>query len=104
MSLYNDDCFNILPTLERGSVDFILVDPPFAKTALTWDKGLDWDKLWPLLYYVAKPNAAIAVFSSQPFTTLLINSNLSDFRYDVIWYKGRGTTPLLAKKQPMRSH
>ena len=40
----------------------------------------------------------------QPFTSMLIQSNWLDFRYVLIWDKGKGSNPLLANKQPMRSH
>jgi site-specific DNA-methyltransferase (adenine-specific) len=102
--LFNDACQNVFPKLPTGSVQAIIVDPPMGKTFLPWDKMLPWKNLWPHIYRIIKPNAAVAIFAVQPFTTYLINTNIKDFKYDLVWNKGRGTTPLLAKRQPMRSH
>lgn len=40
--------------------------------------------------------------SAQPFTSMLVVSNLSLFKYDWVWRKPKGTGHLNAKKQPMR--
>jgi site-specific DNA-methyltransferase (adenine-specific) len=51
-----------------------------------------------------KPTGAIVLTASQPFTTLLAQSNLSLFRYEIIWEKSRGTNYLQANKQPLKTH
>ena len=40
--------------------------------------------------------------ASQPFTSILVCSNLKMFKYDWCWQKPKGTGHLNAKKQPMR--
>jgi site-specific DNA-methyltransferase (adenine-specific) len=42
--------------------------------------------------------------ASQPFTTHLIYSNLSAYRYNWVWEKEQGVNFLQAKKQPMKVH
>ena len=60
--------------------------------------------MWEQLKRVIKPNGAIVMTASQPFTTTLIASNLGEFRYTWIWDKARPSNPQLAKKQPLKSH
>lgn len=53
---------------------------------------------------VCKVNAAIVLFSSQPFTTDLINSNRKLFKYEIIWDKVTKTNFYDAYRRPMKSH
>ena len=59
-----------------------------------------WDKVNTLI----KPNGVIALFGRQPFTTKLINSNISNFKYEWVWIKNRGTGHLNAKIMPLSCH
>jgi hypothetical protein len=52
---------------------------------------------------VTKPNAAIVLFASQPFTSVLISSNIADFSHQWIWNKGDGANPFLATKMPIKN-
>jgi len=51
---------------------------------------------------VCKKNAAIVLTASQPFTSMLVASNLTEFKYCWYWKK-RPVNFLNAKKQPMRN-
>ncbi len=54
---------------------------------------------------VIKDNGAIVLFGSEPFTSLLIVSNLPMFRYDLVWDKvNLYTGTLLANKRPLKRH
>jgi site-specific DNA-methyltransferase (adenine-specific) len=85
-----------------GSVDMILADLPYGTTQNKWDSVLPLPELWREYHRVAKATAATVLTSAQPFTSMLVLSNLADFRYDWIWRKPKGTGHLNAKKQPMR--
>lgn len=101
--IWHDDCFAVLPSLRTNSVDLVLCDLPYKKTALKWDKAtLDLKELWRQWNRIC--TGPIVLTAMQPFTTVLINSNPKDFRYALVWDKGKGSNPLLANKQPMRSH
>ena len=80
IKLYNADCLDILPQLEENSVDLILCDLPYGTTCLKWDKIIDFDQLWTEYQRIIKPDGIIALFSIQPFTTMLISSQLSMYR------------------------
>lgn len=60
--------------------------------------------MWEQLKRVIKPNGAIVMTASQPFTTVLIASNMKMFRYCWIWEKEQGVNFQLAKKQPLKVH
>lgn len=104
LRLFNDDCFNVLPAIAAQSVDLICADIPYGTTECKWDSVLDLKRMWIELYRVAKPNAAIVIFSAQPFTSVLVASNLKHWRSEWIWEKGNATGFLNAKKQPLRAH
>ncbi len=89
--------------IESGSVDMVLTDPPYGTTACKWDAVIPLGPMWAQLKRIIKPNGAIVMTASQPFTTTLIASNMSDFKYCWVWEKNFKTGHLNAKKQPMRS-
>lgn len=102
--LHNADCFDVFPTIASGTVDLVCADIPYGTTQCRWDSVLDLETMWAELYRIAKPNAAIVLFSAQPFTSILVSSNLADWRSEWIWEKGNATGFLNAKKQPLRAH
>ena len=60
--------------------------------------------MWEQLKRVIKPNGAIVLFSSQPFTTNLISSNLEMFKYEIIWNKTKAGNFIQAKNCPLKLH
>jgi DNA modification methylase len=102
--LYNDDCFNVFPLIPDKSVDAIICDLPYGTTACKWDLIIPLQSLWGEYKRIVKPNRAIVLFGSQPFTTDLIMSNRDWFKYELIWDKNKGCQPALSKIQPMKSH
>jgi site-specific DNA-methyltransferase (adenine-specific) len=104
LSLYNDDCLDILPTLKDKSIDLILTDPPYGTTACKWDSVIPFDPMWKELKRIIKDNGCIALFGSEPFSSHLRLSNLKWYKYDWIWQKNNTSGFALAKKQPMRNH
>ena len=102
--IYNGDCLEIMDRLiEEGvKVDCILTDPPYGTTACKWDTVIPFDKMWERLNKLIKPNGAIVLFGSEPFSSALRMSNIKNYKYDWIWEKEQGTNQFLAKKQPLR--
>jgi site-specific DNA-methyltransferase (adenine-specific) len=87
-----------------GSVDMVLADPPYGTTACKWDSIIPLEPMWAHLKRIIKPNGAIVMTASQPFTTTLIASNIKQFKYCWVWHKTRPSNFPLAKKQPMKYH
>lgn len=100
--LLHGDCLEIMRSVPAQSVDMILTDPPYGTTACKWDSIIPLEPMWEQLKRIIKPNGAIVMTASQPFTSALIMSNPEWFKYDWTWRKPKGTGHLNAKKQPMR--
>ena len=103
-TLFWADCFDVFPFIEDKSIDAIICDLPYGTTACKWDSVLPLDKLWKEYERIIKPNGAIILFGSQPFTSVLICSNLEWFKYELIWKKNIPSGFFNAKKQQMKIH
>ena len=102
--LWKGDCLELMKDIPDGSVDLILTDPPYQTTNLSWDSMIPLDEMWFELKRVIKPNGATILFSSQPFTTILIASNIKRFKYCMVWKKSKCGSPLTAKYKPLTKH
>ena len=60
--------------------------------------------MWQKLNKLIKPNGAIVLFGSEPFSSALRMSNIKDYKYDWIWDKKIPSGMSYAKFQPMRQH
>ena len=100
--LYKGDCLEIMKQIPYGSVDAIIADPPYGTTQCKWDSVIDFQLMWGELDRIIKPNGAIVLFGSEPFSSTLRMSNIKNYKYDWIWEKPKGTGFLNAKKQPLR--
>ena len=55
--------------------------------------------MWEQLKRVIKPNGAIALFGSEPFSSALRMSNIKNYKYDWYWEKERITNISQVKKR-----
>ena len=101
IELWQGDCLELMKNVPDKSVDMILTDPPYGKTACKWDSIIPFEPMWEQLNRIIKPNGAICLFGSEPFTSFLICSNIKNFKYNWIWQKNKSTGFLNAKKQPL---
>lgn len=104
VSTFNGDCLDIMPTIPEGSVDMILTDLPYGTTNNGWDSVVPLDRLWDEYRRIAKDDAAVVLFSQQPFTTILGASNIRELRYEWIWEKSHPTGFLNASRAPLKNH
>jgi site-specific DNA-methyltransferase (adenine-specific) len=102
--LYHGDCLEIMPTLEAGSVDAIITDLPYGTTACEWDSIIPLVPMWEAVKRILKPNGAFVTTASQPFTSILVVSNLKWFKYEWQWEKDQVTNPQLAKYMPLKNY
>jgi len=98
------DCLEVMKTIKDNSIDAIITDPPYGTTACKWDSVIDFELMWEQLNRIIKPNGAIVLFGSEPFSSALRMSNIKNYKYDWIWNKTQSTSFGLAKKQPMRTY
>ena len=79
--IYNIDCLEGMKHIPDGSIDAIICDLPYGTTACAWDSIIPFDQLWAEYKRIAKPNAAIVLFGSEPFSTFLRMSNFDCWKY-----------------------
>lgn len=144
--LIKGDCLEVMPTLEPGSFDAVICDPPYGITACGWDSVIPFSEhvivdgkpmyrdeyilrmlfntyhgetarywrdvfdeecvpgMWENIKRVLKPNGAVVLFGSQPFTSKLIMSNPGWFKFEWILNKKAVSNVGNAKFQPLRCH
>ena len=98
------DCLERMKEIPDGSVDMILTDPPYGTTACKWDSIIDLDLMWEQLKRIIKPNGAIVMTASQPYTSKLISSNYKMFKYSLVWEKEAASNFLNFKYQFGKIH
>ena len=96
------DCLEVMRRIPDCTADMILTDLPYGTTDCAWDEIIDFSLLWREYDRIAEPNAAVVLFSAEPFTAKLIMSNPRAFRYLWYWIKPYSTGFTFAKYQPMR--
>ena len=104
VKLLQGDCLELLKDIPDGSIDAVMTDMPYGTTACKWDTVVDLDALWVEIKRITKPNAAIVMTASQPFTTTLIASNIKNFKHEWVWQKNRGSNFATVKYQPFKEH
>ena len=102
MMLHLGDCLDVMWDIPDGSVDMVMTDPPFGTTACKWDSVIPLEPMWAQLKRITKPNGAIVLMASQPFTSALVMSNVKMFKYCWVWMK-RPVNFLNAKKMPTKN-
>jgi site-specific DNA-methyltransferase (adenine-specific) len=103
-SLYFGDCLEVMKQIPGNSIDMVLCDLPYGKTACNWDSVIPFDALWKQYERIVKDNAAILLFGSEPFSSNLRISKLKLFRYDWIWQKPYKTLHPRASFRPLLEH
>jgi site-specific DNA-methyltransferase (adenine-specific) len=95
------DCLEVMPEIPNESIDAIICDPPYGTTACKWDSVIPFDLMWEQLNRVIKPNGAIVLFGSEPFSSALRMSNIENYKYDWIWEKSQGVNFAQCNHMPM---
>ena len=105
MILINWECLEEMDKLiaEWVKVDAIICDPPYWTTACKWDSVINFDAMWERLNKLIKPNWAIVLFGSEPFSSALRMSNIKNYKYDWIWEKTRPTWFSHSKNMPLKN-
>ena len=128
IQLFNADCLTKMKDISSNSIDLIICDLPFgcltnknhadgtpgeskggkmhsANTGCSWDIKIDLEAFWKEIRRIRKNDHTPCIhFTTTKYGFDLYNSNPKEFRYDLVWDKGRGVSFLSANKMPMRSH
>ena len=103
VTLMQGDCIERMKEIDAGSVDMVLADPPYGTTACKWDSVIPLEPMWEQLKRIIKPNGAIVMTASQPFTSKLVMSNPRWFKYCWVWEKDNASNFFAAKFQPLNN-
>ena len=103
IELIKKECIQAMREIEDNSIDAVITDPPYGTTACKWDSVIPFKPMWEQLNRITKPNGAIVLFGSEPFSSALRMSNIKNYKYDWVWKKNKPTGMLNAKRQPMRN-
>ena len=95
------DCLEVMKTIEDKSIDSVITDPPYGTTACKWDSVIDFELMWEQLNRIIKPNGAIVLFGSEPFSSALRMSNIKKYKYDWVWNKKLAGGFAVAKYRPL---
>ena len=104
IQLYKGDCLELMKSIPDKSIDAIITDPPYGTTACKWDSVIPFEPMWEQLNRIIKPNGAIVLFGSEPFSSALRMSNIKNYKYDWVWSKNTYTNFYFVKKQPAKKH
>ena len=96
------NCLEVMKGIPDGSIDAIITDPPYGTTACKWDSVIDFDLMWEQLNRIIKPNGAIVLFGSEPFSSALRMSNIKNYKYDWVWEKNIASNFMGTKYQPLK--
>jgi site-specific DNA-methyltransferase (adenine-specific) len=98
------DTLEKMKEIPDGSIDMVLCDLPYGTTACKWDTVIPFEPLWEAYRRVLSTTGTVVLTAAQPFTSVVVCSNLQDFKYAWIWEKNRPTLPHHAKNRPMAKH
>ena len=104
IDLIKGECLEVMKSIPDVSIDAIITDIPYGTTACKWDYVIPFKPMWEQLNRIIKPNSAIVLFGSQPFTSSLIMSNPKMFKCEWIYNKKVPSNFGAAKFQPMKYH
>jgi site-specific DNA-methyltransferase (adenine-specific) len=102
--LINGEAIAELQKLDNESIDHIIVDLPYGVTSNKWDAVIPFEDMWAEFNRVIKHGGNIVLFAIQPFASMLITSNIKNYKYELIWQKSNPSGQLLTGSRPLRKH
>src|SRR6476660_9892953 len=105
MRLFMGNCIEqMAQNVDAASVHLVLSDLPYGTTECAWDTQIELPRLWREYDRICKPNAAVVLTASQPFTSVLVMSRPELFRHEWIWIKNAGSNFANTVREPMKEH
>jgi len=94
-TLYNDDCLNILKTMEENSIDSCVTDPPYGLSFMgkSWDYEVPKVEIWREVFRVLKPGGhLLSFFGSRTYHRGVVQIEDAGFeiRDQIMWLYGSG--------------
>lgn len=101
-TIINGDCLEVMKSIPDKSIDMILCDLPYGTTACKWDVVIPFEPLWEQYKRIIKDNGAIVLTAREPFTSILVNSNIKNYKHKWIWNKKQSGSFQNAKYMPLQ--
>jgi len=89
VTLHLGDCLEVMKSIPDKSVDAIITDIPYGTTACKWDVIIPFEPMWAETERILSGLGAFITTCTQPFTSSLIMSNVSNLRECLTWIKHR---------------
>ena len=102
--LLRGDCLELMKNIPDNKIDMILCDLPYGKTRNKWDIIIPLEPLWIEYWRILKPTGVIALTGSQPFSSILVTSQIKYYKHEWIWIKNRGSNFANTVREPMKEH
>ena len=89
VTLYCGDCLTVMPTLEAGSVDAVVTDPPYGVDKAAWDGAIPPEVIWAELARAMRENTSCVVFGGIKYLPDVMASlgRHLNFEWVFAWYK-----------------
>lgn len=117
VKLIHGDCLEVMKSIQGGSVDLVLCDPPYGTAGgmgkneerysrianAEWDNAISPQEIFEECNRILRTNGALILFSQEPYTSRLIteaHGNLP-FSYRLMWLKDHFSNSLLVNKAPV---
>ncbi|MEM7737645.1 MAG: site-specific DNA-methyltransferase [Deinococcota bacterium] len=109
ISLEQNHALDWLQEQPANSIDFLLTDPPYNVTNLSYEGDMVWDghlfrRWWEQVKHAVKSNAWIAMFGVDMFAARLMLSESRAYKYQHVWVKTRKTAHLRSSYGPLAEH
>lgn len=102
--IYNEDCMETIGKIADKSIDLMLTDPPYNTTTCDWEYAIDFELMWKEWNRIIKPGGVFVFTGTQPFTSILVMSNIKNFKEEIIWQKDRASNFANAKYRHLKYH
>ena len=56
--------------VDPGSIDAVIVDPPYGTTQCPWDVVIPFTDLWSAIAHVLRPGGPVIMTATMPFSAL----------------------------------
>lgn len=91
--------------IDQGiKVNSVICDIPYGTTSCRWDEIIPFNDMWDRINELTYDDSPVVLFSSQPFTSKLIQSNIKQFREEIIWLKNKSASGMSAKQKHLKVH
>jgi len=100
--IYNEDCLEGMKRIADKSIDMILCDLPYGTTACKWDTIIPFKPLWEHYERIIKKGGAVVLTAREPFTSLLVTSNIKWYKHKWVWNKKQSGSFQNAKYMPLQ--